>query len=55
MYSLINENYKDYEPLLDIKASIDADSYSLVELVKEAKSMGETKPEEIVVLLIDEI
>ena len=55
VYSLINENYKDYEPLLDIKASIDADSYSLVELVKEAKSMGETKPEEIVVLLIDEI
>lgn len=54
VYSLINENYKDYEPLLNIKASIDADSYSLVELVKEAKSMGVTKPEEIVVLLIDE-
>ena len=54
VYSLINDNYKDYEPLLDIKASIDADSYSLVELVKEAKSMGVTKPEEIVVLLIDE-
>lgn len=28
VYSLINENYKDYEPLLNIKASIDADSYS---------------------------
>jgi len=54
VYSLINENYKDYEPLLNIKASIDADSYSLVELVKEAKSMEVTKPEEIVVLLIDE-
>ena len=53
VYTLINENYKDYEPLINIKAQFDSDSFSLIEITKEAISMGIKKPEEIVLALID--